>query len=304
MSDHSSKFLQNLLILDSTNDQPFSEIVFEKLTKLLPTEIIKVSLEPDSDEICRLDISGFEFSEEGEKKSEHSLVNVILLEELNKATLEKAYKIATGLHAKKEPTTFSATIDSDLTRLSVFILARTTNISIQDLGITLIQLNKDNQSELWPDAIGICNKGLLSYTAFIPGREKTGDFFLPRGERSEKAAPSVSVLMTARASEDSVLAKVSSLISARCGISLRDPRIPNYELLAPNFPSNGLSFATYQFDLEGQLKPQIFKQSLASKMPGSRFLIESNGKTLGAIRFHSWQDGSVISMDGLSLIHI
>lgn len=220
------------------------------------------------------------------------------MEELDGTTLESAYEIAISLHKSKEKPSYSTKIGSDLGGLSVFILARSAVLSIHDTGVALVRLNKDNQSELWPDAIGVCDKGLLSYTAFIPGREKTGDFFLPRGEMFGRAAPSVSVLLTARASKDGVFAKVSSLISARCGISLRDPRIPNYELLAPNFPSNGLSFATYQFDLKGQLKPQIFKQSLASKMPGNKFLIESNGKILGSIRFHLWQDGSVISMDG------
>ncbi len=298
MTDQSAEYYKNLLSIDPKIDQPFLDILAEKLRELLPEDIIKVSSRTNVSGLCSINIDGYLFSEKAKRKSQHTIVTIIVLDDLDETTLRIAYKDAATINVHDDRNSYPTIVGSDLGGISVFILARTASISLEDIGVAVVRLNLDNQSETWPDAMGVCDKGLLSYTAFIPGQGQAGDFFLPRGRGPSQAAPSLSLQLTARASEKSAFAKVMSLITARCIVSLRDPRIPNYELLAPDFPSQGLAFATYQFDLDGQLKPQIFEQSLAAQMPGNRFLIESNGKTLGSIRFLQWQNGSVIAMNG------
>lgn len=301
MKSQSSDIYKELLSIDPSDSRSFFDVIADKLRDLLPEDIVELSLHRDTDsDRATLDIIGCLFSSGGERKSQHTIASIVLLDDLSEEALEVAYEIAAAINIPGGNTSYAAAVDADVNGISVFILSRTASCSLQDLGVAAVGLNSKYESELWPDAIGVCNKGLVSFSVFVPGRDKMGSFFLSRGrdQDSSKGAPSIIVQQSVRSSDNGTLAKVASLITARCVIALEDSRIPNHELVSSDFPSHGLVLATYQFNLAGQLKPQIFEQSLASRLPGNRFVIESDNERLGTIRFLPWQDGAVIEMSG------
>ncbi len=301
MSRQSADQFRSLLSIDPSDSRGLLDIVAGKLRDLLPENIVEISKNHEEDGVvATLEISGHLFSPDGERKSKHTIASIVLLDDLTERTLETAYEQASAINMPAGKTSHPNAVDADIGGVSVFILSRTASCSIQDIGVTAVGLNSKYASELWPDAISVCDRGHVNFSASVPGRGDAGVFFLPRGgdQDQSKSAPSVTVQLVVRASKDGTFAEVARLVTARCGISLRDAGIPNHELISSDFPSHGLALSTYQFSLAGQLKPQIFEQSLATVWPGNRFVIESNKESLGSIRLLPWQDGAVFEISG------
>jgi hypothetical protein len=189
--------------------------------------------------------------------------------------------------------------DGDVHMTTSIIVARDSGLTLEDIASEMSRLNATVPSHRWPDMVAVLSKGVVNYTALVPGSERNGDFLLPAEEISARSpAPSVFVQMTIRATAALTLNKVASLIMCRIAIFQPGIRIPNYQDLIKDIPRHGAVTATYQFNLANVLVEMTNDQIIASRLPRESFNIVSGKQLLGSVQFQPWQDGGVFVVRG------
>lgn len=215
-------------------------------------------------------------------------------EDLTHETLASAYMRAKALKSiekigREEPET------GNVSMTTVMVVSRTTSLSLEQIAATMQRLNAEYPSNLWPDAVAVLDRGIVNYTAQVPGRDSRGDFFLPSFDGpANQPTPSLYVQQVIRATGSDTLKKVAALIMARVAIFEPGIRIPNYNDLLTDLSRHGMAAASYQFNLSYHLAPVLPQQAIAARLPQTVFNIVSGGKKLGSIQFLEWQDGGVI----------
>lgn len=219
-------------------------------------------------------------------------------DELNAETLADAYKrvrVAKQIPKSGHP----GPPDGNIEMTSGFIVAGVSSMSLEEIDSEIGKLNQQHPSDEWPDAVAVLDKGIINYTALIPGRELPGDFFLPSKDSADRQpAPSVYIRRVIRATGALTLNKIASLVMARAAIFRPGAKIPDYNGPIAGIYPHGLMTATYQFNLANELVLATREQEIASRLPQRNYFIVSNGKKLATIQFLEWQDGGVIVLRG------
>ena len=160
-------------------------------------------------------------------------------------------------------------------------------------------LNDTIPSHKWPDAVAALSSGIINYSAHIPTKDSSGDFFLPTEDSDvNSTAPPIFIKRIIRAGEDKTINKVIALIIARLAIFQPGANLPNYNEFLTDFPSYGVSTQTYQFNLANVLIPMTREQAFAAQLPSDSFNIVSGKEKLGSVQFLEWQDGGVFVIRG------
>jgi hypothetical protein len=215
-------------------------------------------------------------------------------ENLTIKTLATAYSRARELKSlekigRKEPE------KGNVSMTTVLVVAAATSLTLERIAHEMQRLNSVQPSSTWPDAVAVLGRGIVNYTAEVPGLGRRGDFFLPaRVGPSKSHSPSLYIQMAIRSTGDETVNKIASLVMARVGVFDPENIIPNFNDLLTRISPYGVVPATYQFDLSYQLSPISPQQTIATLLPQPVFNIISRGKKLGSIQFLDWQDGGVI----------
>lgn len=216
-------------------------------------------------------------------------------------TLAKLRECYTRVEAIKlaNKTGASSTDDAAVDMTTCFILARTSDLSIEELAAEMEHLNAQTPSGQWPDSVAVLSKGFINYTARVPGKDENGDFFLPaKGIAGAMAPPAMYISLMVRATAEQTFNKLASMVICRVAIFQPGLAVPDYRLLLSNMPRHGMPEVTYQFDLAGRLMAMSPKQVIASRLNFEAFNIGSGSEDLGSIQFVEWQDGGVILVRG------
>ena len=192
-----------------------------------------------------------------------------------------------------------ATVNAVVDMTTGFIIARTSDISIEDLAAEMAQLNALTLSGQWPDGVAVLSTGFVNYTAEIPGRGESGDFFLPaKGLAGTMAPAAIYISLMVRATAELTFSKVASMVISRVAIFEPGIAVPDYRDFLAGIPRHGMPEVTYQFNLAGRLTAMSQRQVIASRLNFEAFTIESGSEALGSVQFMEWQDGGVIVVRG------
>jgi hypothetical protein len=179
------------------------------------------------------------------------------------------------------------------------IIARTSTLTLEEISAELARLNDLAPSHCWPDAVAVIATGLINYAAYVPGTNKSGDFFLPaEATVARSPSPSVWVQMAIRPVADLTFPKIASLVVARVAIFQPGVKVADFRGLIKDMPTHGAATRTYQFNLANTLVAMTREQAIASQLPPDIFNIVSGKTKLGSIQYQSWQDGGVLIVRG------
>lgn len=235
-------------------------------------------------------------SGEGAIAIEAVVAVIVCEEELTLAGLRAAYERVRLVKAlpKAKGTDFRREMTVGL------IIARNSQLSLEQISDEMSCLTASIPSQHWPDAVAVLSKGVINYAALVPaGVNQMGDFFLPAPSLIGQApVPSIFVQKIIRAAGDQTFNKVISLILVRIRIFQPDIEIPNFQSFTTGIPSHGVTTETYQFDLAYALRVMTVEQAVAAQLPRERFDVMSGKKVLGSIQFQPWQDGGVLVVRG------
>jgi hypothetical protein len=219
-------------------------------------------------------------------------------DELTMETLDAAYR---RLQAAKsvQKTDHPADDGSETQMTTGIVVARNSNLSLEQISAEMDRLNRVAPSHYWPDAVAVLSAGLVNYSAHIPGSEKSGDFFLPaESVVARSPAPSVWISKVIRPLGEITFNKVASLIVARAAIFEPRARVSDYRELIKDMPSYGALTQTYQFNLANVLVAMTKEQAIAAQLPQDTFNIVSGKEKLGSVQYRGWQDGGVFIVRG------
>lgn len=195
--------------------------------------------------------------------------------------------------------TRGSTTNAAVDMTTAFILARASDLSIEEVAAEMEQLNALSPSGQWPDGVAVLSAGFINYTAEIPGRDESGDFLLPaKGLAGTMAPAPMYVSLMVRATAGRTFNKLVSMLISRVTIFQPGVEVPDYRLLLSGIPRHGIPEVTYQFNLAGRLVAMSTEQAIASRLNLEAFTIESEGEALGSLQFLEWQDGGVIVVRG------
>jgi hypothetical protein len=213
-------------------------------------------------------------------------------------TLQAAYQRIRAVKSIRK-TDRTGPVWGDLDMTTSVIVARDSDLTLEQISSEMGRLNVSMPSHHWPDVVAVLSKGIVNYTALVPGSERNGDFFLPTESTSARSpSPSIYVQRVIRATGELTFNKIASLIMCRVAIFQPGIRIPNYQELIKEIPAHGAATETYQFNLANTLVAMTREQAIASRLPQDTFNILSGKKTLGSVQFQSWQDGGVFVVRG------
>jgi hypothetical protein len=192
-----------------------------------------------------------------------------------------------------------ATVNAVVDMTTGFIIARTSDVSIEELAAEMARLNGLALSGQWPDGVAVLSTGFINYTAEIPGRGESGDFFLPaKGLAGTMAPAAIYVSLMVRATAELTFNKLTSMVVSRVAIFQPGIAVPDYRDFLAGIPRHGIPEATYQFNLAGKLMVMSQQQIIASRLNFEALTIESGNQALGSVQFMEWQDGGVIIVRG------
>lgn len=189
--------------------------------------------------------------------------------------------------------------DGNIEMTTSFIVARDSDLTLEEIAREMGKLNATVPSHQWPDVVAVLSKGIINYTAQVPGTNRSGDFFLPTVSAAKSPlAPSLHIQKVIRATGELTFNKVASLIMLRVAIYQPGVHIPSYKELIADIPSHGVATEPYQFNLANTLVAMTKDQAIASQLPQDTFHIVSGKKTLGSVQYQKWQDGGVLIVRG------
>lgn len=179
------------------------------------------------------------------------------------------------------------------------VVVRDAANTLDEIAAAMARLNSATASQQWPDMIAVLSKGVISYTAHLPGASTSGMYFLAAKEFAGPAQASpMSVSLLVRPAGEQTLSAVMSYAVARAAIFRPTAGVSNYVPLLKGLPSHGLPVETYEFDLAGHLQPVQAQQAFAARLNFESFSIISGKETLGTVKFFPRQDGAVIVVEG------
>ncbi len=187
--------------------------------------------------------------------------------------------------------------DTDMT--TGLIVARNSDITLEEIATEMGRLNDLVPSHYWPDAVAVLSAGIVNYSMHIAGSEISGDFFIPAEVvATNSPAPSAWVKRIIRPIGKLTINKIASLIIARVAIFQPGAQVTDYHKLLKDMPSHAAETQTYQFNLANTLVPMIIKQVFETLTSPDTFNIVSGKEKLGSVQYQSWQDGGVFIVHG------
>ncbi len=217
---------------------------------------------------------------------------------LTTEALEAAYqRIKTVKSLRK--TDRPETSGSETKMTTGIIVARNSDLTLEQISSDMGRMNSLVPSHFWPDAIAVLSLGVVNYSMHVPASEKSGDFFLPaEADTALSPSPSVWVKKVIRPVGELAFNKVASLIVARVAIFLPEAQVPDYRELIKDIPPHAAATQTYQFNLVSTLVEMTREQAIATQFPQDLFNIISGNEKLGSVQYQSWQDGGVFIVRG------
>jgi|WetSurMetagenome_2_1015567.scaffolds.fasta_scaffold00054_56 hypothetical protein len=189
--------------------------------------------------------------------------------------------------------------DSETQMTTGLIVARNSDLALEQISSEMDRLNSLVPSQYWPDAVAVLSAGIVNYAAHMPASQRSGDFFLPAETITKRSpAPSVLVHKVIRPVGNLAFNKVASLIVARVAIFQPGVKVLDCNDLTKEMPSHSAMTATYQFNLANALVPMTKEQAIALQLPPDTFNIVSGKQKLGSVQYLSWQDGGVFVVRG------
>jgi len=183
------------------------------------------------------------------------------------------------------------------TMKTAFIVANTSDLTLEGLASEVRSLTVHLPSYLWPDGVAMLDRGLCNYVAHVPASSSSGDMLMPSLATVEVASPpSLYVQQFVRALGVRTIDKVMALVMKRASVFL-----PGLQLAPPpTIESQGMGLATetYQFNLSNHLVPMTKRQSLSGLLPQERYNFVTGSRSMGSIEYRDWQDGGVLVTSG------
>lgn len=180
-----------------------------------------------------------------------------------------------------------------------FVVARNSELTLEQIASEMRRLNGMNPSHYWPDVVAVLSTGVVNYSAHMPASEQSGDFFLPTEATTARSpSPSVWVQLIIRATGELTFNKVASLIIARVAVFRPGAQVSDHRKLIQDIPAHGAAIETYQFNLANTLVAMTKEQAIIAQLPQDTYNIVSGKKTLGSVQYQSWQDGGVFVVRG------
>lgn len=145
--------------------------------------------------------------------------------------LEAAYRRIKTVKSMRK-TERSETSGGETQMTTGIIVARNTDLTLEQISWEMDRLNSLVPSHFWPDAVSVLSVGIVNYAGHIPGSERSGDFFLPaEAIVTRSPAPSIWVNKVIRPGGDFAFRKVASLIVARVAIFQPGVKVLDYREL-------------------------------------------------------------------------
>lgn len=219
--------------------------------------------------------------------------NVLTIEAL--AVAYQRIKAVKSLRKTERP----GTCDGKSHMTTGIIVARNSDLTLEQISSEMDRMNSLVPSHYWPDAVAVLSTGLVNYSAHVPGSDQSGDFFLPAEAIAKNSpSPSLWIQKVIRPVGDLTFNKVASLIVARVAIFQPSMQVTDYRQLIKDMPSHGLGTQTYQFNLANTLVAMTSEQAIAAQLPLDTFNIVSGKEKLGSVQYQSWQDGGIFIVRG------
>ena len=159
---------------------------------------------------------------------------------LTTEVLEAAYEKIKLVKSLSKPET-SEGVEGEKYMSTGIIVARSSDLTLEQISSEMDRLNGEEPSHFWPDAVAVLSTGLVNYTASIPVLEDGGDFFLPAAQIvSETSSPSMYVYKIIRPIGEYAFIKVASLIIVRIAIYQPGVDVMDYNELLNDVSSSGL----------------------------------------------------------------
>lgn len=227
-------------------------------------------------------------------KADEVACGVHLVKTLGQEELKAGYEHIAFIKRMKKTEISGVEYPINNTPLGI-IVAVESEVSIEEIGDQMKQLNMIYPSNEWPDMVVILTRGTINYVVQFPGQSIIGDFFLPN--KAARAPMPAYIHMFAQGLELSSMNKFCAFFSRHLqtffpGINLPDVK----EVLRDNPP--GMTLGAYQFSLSSLLVPvpDDYLKGLPGETP---FRIEdTGGNLLCHLQYAPWQDGGVVRSVG------
>jgi hypothetical protein len=287
---------------DTLPETPLTELVVSRLAPLIGALHVQVGSVLDRDGQCLLEDCVVVHDAESPASPSVPLDTVAFVVECHDALeldmLAGLYERTLALKlAHKERTPATPVQAYEMT--TTVVVARDTAHTLDEIAAAMARLNATTASQQWPDMIAVLSKGVISYTALLPGAATSGMYFLAAKEFDGPAHTSpMTVQLLARPAGELTLNAVLSYGVARAAVFRPTAGVSNYVPLLKGLPTHGLPIETYEFDLSGRLQPLQAQQAFAARLNFESFSITSGKQTLGSVKFFPRQDGAVILVEG------
>ena len=177
------------------------------------------------------------------------------------------------------------------------ILAVDSALSIKEIAELVVRENTDRPSTEWPDMIAVLTKGTVNYAAQIEGNDIEASFTLPNF--TSRQVPPMYVHIFMRGVGPFAFSTMCGLLFMHLMTFSPGTNLPNSKVVLEGVSKLGMTFAAYQFNLEGRLVPVPKEEYLAALYRPLPFRIEDDeGNLLSHIQLIPWQDGAAIRMTG------
>jgi hypothetical protein len=177
------------------------------------------------------------------------------------------------------------------------IFAADSSVPLEALAEELEQLNKTQPNQHWVDMVVVLSRGTINYGCQFP--DKPLNDLLPSA-RNTKVRAAMYVHIVAKAHTPFCLNRMCTLLFYYLYLFSPGTGLPPSEEMMEGVPQMGMTIASYQQNLSGQLVPVPLELRFNQffLFPIGFRAVDGRGEELARVRYLPWQDGGVVRVTG------